>query len=153
MDNNSTVKINLTVKDGPCKASSTRPVTAMSKVSKIFSEGSVSDLGDSDSEDDDLGISPLKSNFLSLQTCPGEALSAKARPKMSVTTELAKKQQRVIRTLRKELQEDELRWIEATFSRKECASYVEREEGKCGCGRPRAVHSHLQDSPGLWSSV
>lgn len=143
---NSNVTINL---GADVKGIDERPV---SKMSKIFSEGSVSTYHDSDSDDDDLGITALKSSFLGHRSRPGTALASKARPNLNTTMQLAKKRLRVMRNLQKELNEDDIQWIKGTFQQKECMRYSE-ENGACFCGKDKESHSEVDDVDAKWSDT
>ena len=144
---NSNVTINL---GADLKGMDVRPV---SKMSKIFSEGSVSSYHDSDSDDDDdLGIVALKSCFLSHQSRPGTALASKARPNLNTTMQLAKKRLRVIKTLQKELNEDDIQWIKGTFFQKECIKFS-KEQDNCFCGKSEDCHSEIDQISAPWSDV
>ena len=126
----------------------------LSRISKLFSDaGSISSC-ESDTSDEELGFKPLKSTFLSHQSRPGTALASKERPNLNATTQVLKKRLKVIRTLRKELQDNDITWIKDTFIKKDCTTYI-AENGLCSCGRNKEAPPNLEKNGQAtqWSDV
>ena len=124
----------------------------LSRISKLFSDSGSISSDENDDSDDELGFTPLKSTYLSHQSRPGTALASKERPNLNATTQVLKKRLKVIRTLRKELQDNDIMWIRDTFIRKDCTTFV-GENGQCQCGRSKEVHQKQDGKDTKWSAV
>ena len=120
-----------------------RPMTAISRISKILSDGSISSY-DSDSEIEDFGIRPIRSEYLSPREAPQSAKSQRKHPDLRGMTYAAKKRVNVISTLNKEVSQDSISWIQSAFEIKECDTFLLDKDGICHCGREKEEHTKLK---------
>ena len=126
----------------------------LSRISKLFSDSGSISTCESDSSDEELGFKPLKSSYLTHRSRPGTALASKERPNLNASAQVLKKRLKVIRTLQKELQDNDITWIKDTFIRKDCTTFVP-ENGLCYCGRIKEAHAKFEESEKVthWSDV